>query len=148
MVMTTALDVTLREDLAEKALALGDGRHHAAVSPTLIFGEGRVNLREAHHPDDFATIHRDAVSLPGYPVQLVPGGPLTVATGLVGLILALSLLFNLRCQKWAWFARVVRRVAVTAGGHRDTAGSCLRGIGGEGGGRGVQYALAAGCGPG
>ena len=46
------------------------------------------------------------------------------------------------------FVRVAWRVAVTAGGHRDTVGSCPREIGGGGGGRGVQYGLAAGCGPG
>lgn len=71
VVMAAVLDTSPREDLTEKALAPGNGRHHAAVPPTLILGEGRVNLREAHHPDNFTAVHRDAVSLPSTSVRSV-----------------------------------------------------------------------------
>jgi hypothetical protein len=62
VVITAISDTTTREDLADKALAPGNSRHHATVSPPLVLSEGRVDLRETHHPDDFANAHRDTVS--------------------------------------------------------------------------------------
>jgi hypothetical protein len=51
-------DIAARGDLAEGALEPSEGRHHAAVSSTLILGERRIDLRQAHHPDELAAVHR------------------------------------------------------------------------------------------
>jgi hypothetical protein len=60
VVIAAVLDAATREDLAYQALAPGERRHHATVPPALILGESRVNLREAHHRDNLATVHGDA----------------------------------------------------------------------------------------
>ncbi len=57
VVIAAAPDITARGDLAQDPLPPAQIRHHAAITPALILGERRIDLRQAHHPDDLAAVH-------------------------------------------------------------------------------------------
>lgn len=57
VVIAAAWDITARGDLAQDPLPPAQIRHRAAITPALIRGERRIDLRQAHHPDDLAAVH-------------------------------------------------------------------------------------------
>jgi hypothetical protein len=63
VVVAAVPDTSAREDLAENALAPGEGRHHAAIPPALILGERGIDLRQAHHPHEPAAVRRTPMRL-------------------------------------------------------------------------------------